>query len=180
MRLSPRLFSFAGLALGAMLIAAGCTGGIGGDETPAPADVGSGSTAGPSASAAASVTLSSTNDPTLGAYLTGQNGMTLYVFARDPADLSFCSLDCATTWPPLAGATGATITPPSGATGTFATITRSDGIVQVTYNDMPLYYFSGDSAAGDTKGAGKDGVWYVAPLSGTRPPAPPTPVPSAS
>jgi len=177
MRLSPRLFSFAGLAFGAMLVAAAC---VGADDTPSPADVGPGATVGPSASAVAGFTLAMANDPTLGAYLTGQGGMTLYVFARDPGGLSFCSLDCATTWPPLAGATGATITPPAGATGTFSTISRSDGIVQVTYNDMPLYYFSGDSAAGDTKGAGKDGVWYVAPLDGKRPPAPPTPVPSAT
>jgi hypothetical protein len=61
------------------------------------------------------------------------------------------------------------ITGPTGATGTFATITRSDGIVQVTYNHMPLYYFSGDSAAGDTTGQGKNGVWFVAPASGTVP-----------
>jgi hypothetical protein len=55
------------------------------------------------------------------------------------------------------------------ATGTFATITRSDGIVQVTYNHMPLYYFSGDSKAGDTTGQGKNGVWFVAPVSGSVP-----------
>jgi predicted lipoprotein with Yx(FWY)xxD motif len=97
--------------------------------------------------------------------------MTLYVLAKDPADLSTCSLTCATNWPPLAAASGATITGPSGATGTFATITRSDGIVQVTYNSMPLYYFSGDSAAGDTKGQGTNGVWFVAPLSGSKPSA---------
>ena len=177
MRPSPRLFAFAGLALGMVLVAAAC---VGADDTPSPADVGPSAAHGPSASAAASFTLASTNDPTLGAYLTGQGGMTLYVFARDPAGLSFCSLDCATTWPPLAGVTGAKITPPAGATGTFSTISRSDGIVQVTYNDMPLYYFSGDSAAGDTKGAGKDGVWFVAPLSGVKPSAPPTPAPSAT
>jgi hypothetical protein len=49
----------------------------------------------------------------------------------------------------------------------FATITRADGTVQVTYNHMPLYYFAGDSAAGDTKGQGTLGVWFVAPVSGT-------------
>ena len=166
MRLSPRLFSFAGLALGAMLVAAAC---VGAEDTPSPANVVPGSTPGPSTSAAAAVTLASTNDPTLGAYLTGQNGMTLYVFTKDTADTSTCSGTCATTWPPLAAATGATITGPTGATGAFATITRADGIVQVTYNHMPLYYFSGDSGMGDTTGQGKNGVWFVAPVSGSVP-----------
>jgi predicted lipoprotein with Yx(FWY)xxD motif len=52
--------------------------------------------------------------------------------------------------------------------GAFATITRADGTVQVTFNHMPLYYFSGDSVAGDTNGQGTNN-WFVAPLSGTVP-----------
>ena len=31
---------------------------------------------------------------------------------------------------------------------------RTDGTTQVTYNDWPLYLFSGDAAAGDTNGQG--------------------------
>ena len=166
MRPISRSLSFAGLELGAALVAAACSSAAA-TPTSAPADAGS--TPAPSAAGAASITLASTTDPTLGAYLTGQNGMTLYVFTKDSADLSTCSLACATTWPPLSAATGATITGPSGATGAFATITRSDGIVQVTYNHIPLYYFSGDSAAGDTTGQGKNGAWFVAPVSGSVP-----------
>jgi hypothetical protein len=60
-----------------------------------------------------------------------------------------------------------TVSGPAAATDTFGTITRSDGTTQVTYNRMPLYYYSGDSAAGDTNGQGKLGVWFVAPVSGT-------------
>jgi predicted lipoprotein with Yx(FWY)xxD motif len=52
--------------------------------------------------------------------------------------------------------------------GAFATITRADGTVQVTFNHMPLYYFSGDSVAGDTNGQGTN-TRFVAPLSGTVP-----------
>ena len=168
MRPTSRSLSFAGLALGAALIAAACSSAAA-TPTPAPAPADAGSTPAPSAAAAGSITLASTTDPTLGEYLTGQNGMTLYVLTTDTADTSSCSGTCATTWPPLAAATGATITGPSSATGAFATITRSDGIVQVTYNHMPLYYFSGDSAAGDTTGQGKNGVWFVAPVSGSVP-----------
>jgi predicted lipoprotein with Yx(FWY)xxD motif len=164
MRPISRSLSFAGLALGAALIAAACSSAA---TTPAPANAGS--TPGSSSNAPTSITLASTTDPTLGAYLTGQNGMTLYVLTKDAPDTSTCSGTCATTWPPLAAAVGATITGPSGATGAFATITRSDGIVQVTYNHMPLHYFSGDSAAGDTNGQGKNGVWFVAPVSGSVP-----------
>jgi plastocyanin len=47
-------------------------------------------------------------------------------------------------------------------TGTLGTINRSDGGRQVTYNGVPLYRFAQDAAAGDTKGQGADGVWYLA------------------
>jgi predicted lipoprotein with Yx(FWY)xxD motif len=108
-----------------------------------------------------------TNDPTLGAYLTGSSGMTLYVLTNDTPDTATCTGTCATNWPPLTAASGAQITGPAGATGSFATIDRYDGMTQVTYNHMPLYYYSGDSAAGDTNGQGKNGTWFVAPLSGS-------------
>ncbi len=170
MRRTSRSLSFAGLALATALFAAAC---VGEEFTPVPE--GGGSATVPAAStetsAAPSFTIAITDDPTLGAYLTGAEGMTLYVLARDPADLSTCALDCATSWPPLTSALGATIPAPAGATGPFSTINRSDGKVQVTYNGMPLYYFSGDSAAGDTTGQGKSGVWFVAPASGVKPTA---------
>ena len=135
-------------------------------------------TAGPAG--ATSLTIGSANDPTLGAYLTGQNGMTLYVLTTDTPDTSTCSGTCATNWPPLSIAAGATITGPTGATLTFATITRADGTVQVTYNHMPLYYYAGDSVAGDTKGEGKNNTWFVAPLSGSVGTTSPAASPSAS
>ena len=161
MRPSSRLTLLAGLAVAAALIAGACTSAA---ATPA----GPASPAGPAGPAAAtSITIGTTNSPTLGAYLTGQNGMTLYVLTKDTPDTSTCSGACASNWPPLVVASGATITGPTGAMGTFATITRSDGTVQVTYNHMPLYYYAGDSTAGDTTGQGTNGVWFVAPLSGS-------------
>jgi hypothetical protein len=74
----------------------------------------------------------------------------------------------------------ASITGPSDATGAFATITRSDGTIQVTYNHMPLYYNSGDSAAGNTTGQGLSGTWFVAPVSGSVGSASPSTSPAAS
>jgi len=34
----------------------------------------------------------------------------------------------------------------------------------VTHSGQPLYYFSGDQAAGDAKGDGVGGVWSIAPV----------------
>ncbi|HEY8771951.1 MAG TPA: hypothetical protein VIM66_02125, partial [Candidatus Limnocylindria bacterium] len=46
----------------------------------------------------------------------------------------------------------------------FGTTTRDDGSKQVTHSGQPLYYFSGDQAAGDAKGDGVGGVWSIAPV----------------
>ncbi|MGA3057788.1 MAG: hypothetical protein ABSE70_07105 [Candidatus Limnocylindrales bacterium] len=167
MRPSSRLLSLTSLAVGAVLVAAACS-----SAASTPVSNVQGMTAAPaSAGAPTGTALGMTNDPTLGAYLTGAGGMTLYVFTKDTPDTSTCTGTCATSWPPLTVASGATIQGPSGAAGTFATITRADGTFQVTYNHMPLYYFAGDSAAGDTTGQGKSGVWFVAPVSGSLPSA---------
>ena len=50
------------------------------------------------------------------------------------------------------GPAGSTPVAGSGVAGTLATIPRDDGTLQVTYRGVPLYFFSGDTAAGDTKG----------------------------
>jgi predicted lipoprotein with Yx(FWY)xxD motif len=178
MRPNSRWLSLAGLAVGVALFASACSSAAAtpastiAGVTEAPATAAPAVTAAPVVTAApAGITIGSTADATLGAYLTGQNGMTLYFFTKDTADTSNCSGTCATNWPPLTVPAGAAITGPSGATMAFATITRADGTMQVTYNHMPLYYFAGDSKAGDTTGQGKSGIWFVAPLSGVLAPA---------
>jgi predicted lipoprotein with Yx(FWY)xxD motif len=84
----------------------------------------------------------------------GASGMTLYVFANDAANSgkSACNGGCATTWPPLTVASGTTPSAGAGASGKLGTIARDDGTTQVTYNGVPLYHYSGDSAPGDTNG----------------------------
>lgn len=110
----------------------------------------------PSASAnVASATVSSSTSPTFGAVLTGPTGMTLYTHAGDTATSSTCSGACATAWPPL-GTTGQP-TAAAGVTGKLGTLVRADGTTQVTYDGLPLYYWEGDTKAGDVTGDGVEG-----------------------
>lgn len=94
-------------------------------------------------------------------YLTGEDGKTLYVYAKDTANTSTCTGGCAGAWPPFTLDTGETTKAGAGVNGTLATTTRADGKMQVTYNGKPLYYF-GATVAGDTSGDGVGGAWSVA------------------
>lgn len=85
----------------------------------------------------------------------GSNGMAVYTFTKDVADSgkSACTGDCLTTWPALSVSAGGTPTAGTGISGKLGTITRVDtGALQVTYNGLPLYFFSGDKAPGDLNG----------------------------
>jgi predicted lipoprotein with Yx(FWY)xxD motif len=167
-----------GLVVGAAFVVSACSAAAATPVITAAPVVPTPTTAAPAG--ATGVTLASTNDAKLGGYLTGANGMTLYILTKDTADTSSCTGTCATNWPPLTVASGATIAGPTGAMSAFATIARADGTMQVTYNHWPLYYFSGDSVAGDTNGQGKSGTWFVAPLSGSLASAAPWAAPSAA
>lgn len=93
-------------------------------------------------------------------FLTNSRGMTLYYRTTDTSTL-VCSGSCASAWPPFISST----TPTSSASlsGTLSVQTNANGS-QVMYNGHPLYTFSGDSAAGQTKGEGIAGVWFVVPI----------------
>jgi predicted lipoprotein with Yx(FWY)xxD motif len=86
----------------------------------------------------------------------GSNSMTVYTFSKDTAGsgTSACTAACITKWPALTVPAGTTPTVGAGATGKIGTITRTDsnGALQVTYNGLPLYFFSGDKAVGDSNG----------------------------
>ena len=112
-------------------------------------------------------TVEAVENASLGTYLTGEDGKTLYVFTVDAPDTSNCNDACATAWPPFVVDAGETVEGGDGVTGMFATIARADGSMQVTYDHQPIYYYSGDAAAGDTNGQNMNNVWFVAPVSGT-------------
>jgi predicted lipoprotein with Yx(FWY)xxD motif len=80
------------------------------------------------------------------------NSHTVYTFNSDSPGVSRCTGACTAIWPPLAIAGGQTPTGGPGLTGQLATITRSDGSLQVTYKGLPLYFFHNDTKPGDTKG----------------------------
>jgi predicted lipoprotein with Yx(FWY)xxD motif len=127
--------------------------------SPSPSSSGSSSAA---AAAAGTVKTTTIAGATV---LTNSKGFTLYSFAPDTSTTSKCNGTCAQNWPPVTGpVTG------SGVTGTFGTITRSDGSTQATFNGHPLYTFVGDTAPGQAKGNGLNaagGLWHEITTSGT-------------
>lgn len=100
------------------------------------------------------------DEAALGSILVDEEGRTLYVFLSDAGGQSTCYDECAGNWPPLE----ADGEPQAGAgvdDSLLGTTERDDGAIQVTYDRMPLYYFAGDQAPGDTNGQGIGDVWYV-------------------
>lgn len=103
-----------------------------------------------------------------GNVVVGPHGRTLYMLTADGTNHSTCYSSCAHNWPPLI-----TTGRPHAGSGLSATLVgtalRANGTRQVTYKGHPLYYFSGDTAAGQTNGEGLfafGGYWYVVNASG--------------
>ena len=151
MRFPPvrHMTSFALMVAGALILSACQAAGSGSPAASAAVSAGSG---------AITLTVSHTS---AGDALAGPDGKTLYIRTSDTGGTSSCTGSCASTWPPLAGTT---VTAGAGVTGQFGTTTRDDGSTQVTHNGQPLYYYSGDQAAGDAKGQGIGGIWFIAPV----------------
>jgi len=97
----------------------------------------------------------------LGSVLVGPNNLTLYMFTKDtkPGE-SACYDQCAVNWPPLI-TEGAPVAGAGVNASLLGTITRTNGALQVTYNGMPLYYWSQDKRPGDVRGQNVNGVWFV-------------------
>ena len=132
----------------------------------APAPSSSSSSSSPAAAAANTVKTATIAGVTV---LTNSKGLTLYSFAPDTSTTSTCNATCAQSWPPVQGPATA-----AGVTGTFGTITRSDGSTQATFDGHPLYTFVGDTAPGQAKGNDLNafgGLWHEITTSGTAAPA---------
>jgi predicted lipoprotein with Yx(FWY)xxD motif len=130
-------------------------------STAAPAASGSAAAKpAPSIAAATAVETLKLTDSSLGKVVTDDEGKTMYSFtlATDPAskNAASCTGACLGAWPPVVSTEAPKA--PAGLTGTLGIITRTDvNVKQVTYNDMPLYYFVQDKAPGDVKGQGVTG-----------------------
>ncbi len=109
--------------------------------------------------ASGSVTLMVSSKAGLGDFLVDGKGMTLYLFTNDTPGVSNCSGGCLEAWPPLL-VEGDPVAG-KGVSGRLGVIVRDDGARQVTYNDLPLYYYVADAKPGDTTGQGVGGVWFV-------------------
>lgn len=92
--------------------------------------------------------------------LTDAQGRTLYYFKPDTASKTACTGGCAQAWPPLLFTGTGNPTASTKLSGELEVYKNANGN-QVIYNDHPLYTYSGDSAAGQTKGEGLFGKWFV-------------------
>jgi len=108
--------------------------------------------------------ISSRSTPSYGDIVTDGAGRTLYLYTPDEGQSSpqcTSTAGCSSTWPPLK----AMGTPRAEGAAQPALLGAEDG--QVTYNGHPLYYYAGDSGAGQTSGEGVGGIWYVVSTSGS-------------
>jgi predicted lipoprotein with Yx(FWY)xxD motif len=96
--------------------------------------------------------------------LANAGGFTLYSFAPDTPTASKCYGSCAAYWPPVTG----TAADSRGLPGRIATITRTDGSRQLTYDGHPLYTYIADTAPGQDNGNNLNlngGLWRDVPVS---------------
>jgi predicted lipoprotein with Yx(FWY)xxD motif len=163
------LISVAALAFG--IAVAACGGSSSSSAAPASgtnASAGGGAGGyggGGGSSSASAVTLKTASSP-LGSILVDQDGKTLYLFEADSKNKSNCSGGCLDLWPPIMANGKAT----AGSGVSAGMIGAATGSSQVTYAGHPLYWFSGDTKAGDTNGEGLDdfgGEWYAISPAGT-------------
>ena len=116
-----------------------------------------------STSGGGAATIDVADNPDLGKILTDADGNTVYLFEKDENGMSNCSGGCAAEWPPVT--TSGSAKAGSGADDSLlGTVKRDDGSEQVTYDDHPLYTYSGDTKPGDTNGNGLElygAEWYA-------------------
>jgi predicted lipoprotein with Yx(FWY)xxD motif len=110
--------------------------------------------------ASAPVVLFIAVEPAYGHFLVESNGLTLYAFTDDEAGKSNCDAECLRSWTPLVSVDRAT-GDMDVHTALIGSAALADGSTVVTYNDMPLYRYSGDRIPGDIYGQGFDGAWFI-------------------
>jgi len=166
----PRRPLVALVALAAAALAAGCGGGGNNNSNSGGGGGGGAYGGGGAPSTSSGPATVSTSSTTLGSILVDGSGRTLYLFQKDQPNQSACSGACASAWP----ADKSSGTPKAGSgvkASLLGTIKRTDGSTQVTYNKHPLYYYSGDTQAGQQNGQGLNAfgaLWYVVGPAGNQ------------
>ncbi|MCX6022807.1 MAG: LPXTG cell wall anchor domain-containing protein [Chloroflexi bacterium] len=98
--------------------------------------------------------------------LADASGRTLYMYTRDDPNKSNCTGMCALVWPPVL-TIGAAKADMGVNPALLGLIQREDGSTQVTYKEMPLYYYDLDEKPGDIKGQAVGNVWWMVTASGS-------------
>jgi transforming growth factor-beta-induced protein len=93
----------------------------------------------------------------VGGMNSSNSGFTLYVFDNDLGTSgSACNDTCVANWPPVLVTDGEV----DNILG-LTIVERDDGSMQASYKGRPLYFFAGDTVAGDMTGQGVGGVWFT-------------------
>ncbi len=172
-----------GLFVAAALVLAACQSALYPTATlasPTQAPAASGATQAPIPVTAGAVIVDMAQNSKLGQLLVDGQGRTLYDWKNDAPGVSNCYDQCAVNWPPLLVSDASHVTAGQGVSGALGAIQRKDGSYQVTYNDLPLYYFKGDANPGDTNGQGIGNTWYVVPPAAGGPSTSPTSTPGSA
>ncbi|MEV6287545.1 hypothetical protein [Kribbella sp. NPDC051770] len=157
---------FAFAAATAVLGLAALTACGGGDDTPAAAPQSQSTASTPDAGSAPK--LATADVANFGKVVVDGNQRTLYVFDNDSAGKpSTCDGECAALWPPVKAGTAAPQLDGIDAS-LVGTVTRTDGSKQVTLAGLPLYQYAPDTQAGDGKGQGVLGKWWVVGADGKK------------
>ncbi|HWI75421.1 MAG TPA: hypothetical protein VNT55_25895 [Baekduia sp.] len=164
----PHRLPLAALAAACALLAAAC-GSNNDNNSPGSPSASASATSASSSSGSASAPTVRTATDSLGTYLVDGAGRTLYLWEADTSSRSTCTGACADAWPPLT-ATGTPKATGGVRQSLLGTSARSDGTREVTYDGHPLYFFAGDTSAGQTNGQGSPqfgASWWVVAPSGS-------------
>jgi predicted lipoprotein with Yx(FWY)xxD motif len=166
---APTMVRMAGVALVALALVASACGkddgsGSGGTTTGAATTTGGTSAPQESGGGSGGGSVSAKSVGSLGTVLVDSRGFTLYHLEGETSTKFTCTGGCLDAWPPLEASGEPTAG--DGATGELGTADRPDGITQVTYDGLPLYTFSGDSAPGQANGQGVQGAWFAVTPAG--------------
>ena len=114
-------------------------------------------------------TVITSGDSQFGTMLFNNDGQAIYIWEVEDSSKAECYDECAEAWPPVL--TGGTPQASGDVDGDLlGTTERTDGSIQVTYNDHPLYYYAHENA-GEVKChnvSTHGGLWWVIQPNGVR------------